>query len=203
MEGWTLPSPVLSNFVNPLSTWSDMSQVIPMERWPKGAVGDISYFTGSQRGPTHCPSPKDDPEFEKRHTKEAYEQSLRFMKENITTLFPDAVDPTSPPSFDFDLLVAPEGAPNGPERMKTQYWRSNCGPSERCTLPLPDTNQYRIKAGETGYKNLVITGDWIDNGFYIACFEGAVMGGILGARAVSGVRFPIVGEEARQVVTLG
>jgi hypothetical protein len=78
--------------------------------------------------------------------------------------------------------------------MQTQYWRSNCGPSDRCTLPLPDTNQYRIKAGETGYQNLVITGDWIDNGVYIACFEGAVMAGILAARAVSGASFPIVGE---------
>jgi uncharacterized protein with NAD-binding domain and iron-sulfur cluster len=197
--GWRLPSPLLTTFVNPLSTWSDMSQVIPTEGWPAGRVRDVSYFTGPQRGPTHCPSPADDPDFERRHNAEAYEHSLRFMKENITTLLPGAVDPRSPPSFDFDLLVAPEGAPRGPERLRTQYWRSNCGPSDRCTLPLPDTNQYRLKAGDTGYENLVVTGDWIDNGFYIACFEGAVMGGIHAARAVSGVRFPIVGEAFHRV----
>ena len=51
-----------------------------------------------------------------------------------------------------------------------------------------------MKPGETGYENLVITGDWIDNNLYMAFMEGAFQSGILSARAISGEQFPIIGE---------
>lgn len=99
-----------------------------------------------------------------------------------------------PPHFDWNLLVDPEER-QGEARLEAQYWRSNCDPAERCTVALPGATKYRMKADGTGYSNLFIAGDWMNNGLYVACMEGAVQGGILAARALSGVRFPLIGEE--------
>ena len=44
----------------------------------------------------------------------------------------------------------------------------------------------RIKANETGFDNLVITGDWIDNGFNAGCVEAAAMAGLQAGNAVLG-----------------
>jgi uncharacterized protein with NAD-binding domain and iron-sulfur cluster len=52
-----------------------------------------------------------------------------------------------------------------------------------------------MRADDSGYANLTIAGDWIDNGIHVACMEGAIMGGIYAARAVAGIAFPVIGEE--------
>ena len=203
--GWTYPGPLLSLFVEPYNTWADMSQVLPRENWPPSeAPKDVSYFCGAQVGPTD-PPPLDDRDFEPRMTDDAYNAMLKFMKGDsfnpksdpgvggLTTLLPKASEPGHPRIFNWSLLVDTKGG-SGEQRLQSQYWRSNCGPSERCTLSLPNTNQYRIKAGETGYDNLFITGDWTDNNLYLAFMEATFQAGILSARAVAGEKFPIIGE---------
>ncbi len=203
--GWKGPEPLLSLFVEPYNTWADMCQVLPFEDWPPGLdARDVSYFTGAQPGPTD-PPPPEDRDFETRMTAAAKNDFIGFLRGvdrnppgedgvgGLCTLMPNAMDPDNPPVIDWKLLVDPEHR-TGEARFDSQYWRSNCGPSERCTLSLPDTNQYRMRAGETGYENLVITGDWIDNDLYVAFMEGTFQSGIHAARAVSGERFPIIGE---------
>jgi len=194
--GWTAPPPLLSLFVQPLNTWADMSQTLWSEGWTeRHDAKSVHYFTGAQPDEMEAlpPDPKDDPEFEARRYAAAKALALEFLERNFTTLLPDAVDPDNPPCVDWDLLVDPLNA-EGVKRFDSQYWRSNCGPSERCTLALPDTNQHRIAPGDTGYANLTITGDWTDNGFYVACMEGTVMSGILAARAITGEDLDIIGE---------
>ena len=203
--GWKGPEPLLSLFVEPYNTWADMSQVLDKEDWPVGHVPrDVGYFTGSQPGPTDPPPPgKSD--FETDMKQDAFDDFVTFLRGDsrnpkrdpaiggLTTMLPRTVNPEDPPVFDWNQLVDTSNG-IGEDRLKSQYWRSNCGPSERCTLSLPGTNQYRIKPGEEGYDNLVITGDWIDNNLYMAFMEGAFQSGILSARAVSGENFPIIGE---------
>jgi len=193
--GWTGPSlPLLSLYVEPYNTWSDMSQVLDRETWPPSAVPlNVSYFTGAQPGPD-MPPPATDVDFPIRMKAKAYEGALAFLEHNLTTLMPKAVDPARPPDMDWKLLVDLESNQHGSARLVSQYWRSNCDPHERCTLALPGTAKFRIRANETGYSNLTIAGDWIDNGIHVACLEGAVMGGIYAARAVAGIEFPIIGE---------
>ena len=203
--GWKGPEPLLSLFVEPYNTWADMSQVLDKEDWPAGHVPrDVGYFTGAQPGPTD-PPPPGECDFEKDMKQDAFDSFVTFLKGTaknpkrdpaiggLTTMLPRTVNPLDPPVFDWNQLVD-TGNGIGEDRLKSQYWRSNCGPSERCTLALPNTNQYRMKAGETGYENLVITGDWIDNNLYMAFMEGAFQSGILSARAISGEQFPIIGE---------
>jgi uncharacterized protein with NAD-binding domain and iron-sulfur cluster len=45
--GWTEPPVTLSGFAKPFDTWSDMSNVIPAENWPKGSVRAAAYFCGA------------------------------------------------------------------------------------------------------------------------------------------------------------
>lgn len=203
--GWDTPQPLLSLFVEPFNTWADMSHLVPREDWPKGVtVGNISYFTGAQIGPTDPPPPSDT-EFQVRMDNEAHKDFVDFLEGRsknpardpgtggITTIWPDAAAPSDPERLDWSLLVDPKEH-TGIARLSTQYLRSNCDPAERCTLSLPGTNKYRIKADETGYDNLFVTGDWIDNNLYLAFMEASFQSGILSARAVSGISFPIIGE---------
>jgi hypothetical protein len=57
----------------------------------------------------------------------------------------------------------------------------NWEPQARCTLALPGQTRLRMAAGDTGYLNLVVTGDWIDNGIYVASRGAALLGGPPGA----------------------
>jgi uncharacterized protein with NAD-binding domain and iron-sulfur cluster len=203
--GWETPSPLLSLFVEPFNTWADMTQVLKRETWPEGyEPKNIGYYTGAQPGPTD-PAHPSDLTFQKKMDEAAYADFLAFMKgesENpdddpaiggITTLMPGAADPDNPKVIDWNRLIDPSEAV-GEARLASQYCHSNCGPSERCTLSLPGTNKHRMKAGETGYENLTITGDWMDNNLYLAFMEASFQSGILSARAVSGEKFPIIGE---------
>ncbi len=191
--GWNRPSPLLSLFVDPLNTWADMSQVLDRETWPPGyKPKGVSYFCGGQPGPTFCP-PVSDKDFPNRYTEKARLQFASFLYEHMSTLLPGTVNPLEPPHLDWNVLVDPDGH-NGRDRFDAQYFRSNCEPHERCTLSLPDTNQHRLDAGDTDFSNLIVTGDWIKNGLYAACMEGAIVSGVLAARAVSGEPFPIIAE---------
>lgn len=194
--GWDRPSPLLSLYVEPLNTWADMSQVIPVEDWPSELEpGNIGYYTGAQKGPELAPDPRDpaNANFEIEQYAEARRLALEYCENSVGTLLPGAVNPEEPPILDWNLLIDPHNG-SGRARFDQQYWRSNCGPSERCTIALPGATEHRMKAGDTGYSNLCVTGDWTDNGFYVACMEGTIMSGIHGARAVTGVEFPIIGE---------
>lgn len=190
--GWQMPPPLLSLYVEPLNTWSDMSQVLPAEDWPAHLQPkSVHYFCGPQPGPDHAPDPKEDPDFEKHQYAAAKQLALQYVRHGLCGLLPKSVDSAGPPPrFNWNLLVDP-GNGIGEGRFDRQYWRSNCGPSERCTLALPGSTQYRMPAGDTGYANLAVTGDWIDNGIYAASMEGAFNAGILAARAISGWDFPI------------
>jgi len=186
--GWSTPAPLLSLYVYPMNTWADMSQVLPREEWsPGNEPRSVAYFCGPQAGPALAPPPfsEEGRAFERSMREDARRLSLALADRWLTGLWPLAVDPAASPALDWNLTVDPQHR-HGSARLEAQYYRSNCGPADRCTLALPGTNRYRIKAGETGFANLVITGDWIDNGIYAACMEGTVISGILAARAVTG-----------------
>lgn len=193
--GWPGPKPLLSDGPEPFDTWSDMSQTLRFEGWSASEAPpkDVSYFCGSQPGPFHCPPVEDDPDFVVRFQKSAEDAAFAWIDRHMLQILPGMEDAKNPGIVDWSRFHDPKGRV-GPARLRAQYIRSNADPSERCTLALPGTNKHRLAADGTGIENLTITGDWIDNGFYAACLEGAVMGGLLAARAISGVHYPILGE---------
>jgi hypothetical protein len=51
-----------------------------------------------------------------------------------------------------------------------------------------------LMAGDAGFDNLFLAGDWILNGLNFGCIESCVMGGLEASRAICGYPKYIVGE---------
>jgi uncharacterized protein with NAD-binding domain and iron-sulfur cluster len=72
------------------------------------------------------------------------------------------------------------------EHVVSRYERVNVEPTERYVQSLPGTGRWRLAADASGYENLVLAGDWIDNGHNAGCVEAAVLSGLEAANAVRG-----------------
>lgn len=189
--GWKLASPVLGSYVEPLDTWADMSHLLPAEDWPThGAPKQLAYFCGVMKDAAVIPPPSDAafPEAERSRT---LKQALDYLEEYVSYLWPDACQDEK---FDWNLCVDSQGR-TGRERFQAQYWRPNIDPSERYTLAVAGSTKYRLRADQSGLANLILTGDWVRNGFNSpGCIESSVISGRQAARAISGIQRPILGE---------
>src|SRR5262249_13663889 len=129
--------------------------------------------------------PFDDPAYRTVQHARVKTNAIRFLERDVSRLWPRAVDDQG--RFRWDLLCSPNGhAGTGPERFASQYWTANVNPSDRYTLSLPGSSQYRISPLDRSYDNLTIAGDWTECGFNAGCVEAAVMSGKLAAHAISG-----------------
>ena len=181
--GWSGPAGVtVSGFVKPFDTWASMPHLLPAEDWPEAAQPrTIAYFCsvlGTPDGPGDTPGPEGE-------TRAVRARAQTFLEREVATLWPAAVEGGG---FRWSLLcdgTSPStGGPEGPERLDTQYWRANTDPSDRYVQSLPGTDRYRLAPGRTGFSNLVVAGDWTDNGLNAGCVEGATRSGRLAAEAV-------------------
>lgn len=194
--GWKGPSPVVDAYEDPMNTWADMSQLIVRETWPEGSVGNVAYFCGPFEDSTEpSPPPAPNPEFPRRALAEVTESSIRWTEDNARSLWPNAVPTGKTTGFDWSLLATKDESLRGVARARAQYHRVNVEPSERYVLSLAGSAQYRLRADRSGVENLVLAGDWTDNGFLNAgCVEAATMSGLQAARAIDGIARAIVGE---------
>jgi uncharacterized protein with NAD-binding domain and iron-sulfur cluster len=168
--GWKGDSPVLDAYAEPLNTWADMSHLLPREGWPSGnGPRTIAYFCGALPAGEPDPRNRETPEQAQKVLHEAVRQGLVAR---IRGLWPGACRADG--SLDESLVV-------------DRFERVNVDPSERYVMSVAGSTRFRIKANETGFANLVVTGDWIDNGFNAGCVEASVMAGIQAANAVRGV----------------
>ena len=101
--------------------------------------------------------------------------------------------PGSPRELNWYWLVDPQNR-RGEERLEAQYIRAVTSPSERYNLVTPGSSKARLRAGESGYGNLFLTGDWILTPLSAGCVEAAVMAGLQTAEAVLGVPTLIQGD---------
>jgi uncharacterized protein with NAD-binding domain and iron-sulfur cluster len=60
-------------------------------------------------------------------------------------------------------------------------------------LSVPGSSKYRLRAGESGFSNLYLAGDWVRTSLNAGCVEAAVMAGMDAAAALSGDPIHIVG----------
>jgi uncharacterized protein with NAD-binding domain and iron-sulfur cluster len=177
--GWSGPSGVtVSGFVTPFDTWASMSHLVPVEDWPEThRPKTIAYFCSVLRPP----EPRDGAPDVEHETEAVRERARTFLDRDVATLWPAAVED----GFRWSLLCdGASGTTNGPERLDSQYWRANIDPSDLYVQSLPGTDQYRLQPGCTGFRNLVVAGDWTDNGLNAGCVEGATRSGQLAAEAV-------------------
>lgn len=181
--GWTRPQVNLSGFVEPFDTWADMRHLIPEESWPD-PIGAIAYFCSVL--PDLLDDPADVDEAHHRAQLEAVrDNALRFLDRDVGHLWPGALKRDG--SFDWELLASGNGkGPRGSGRLDTQFWVANVNPTDRYTLSLPGSIEYRLSPLDLHFDNLTIAGDWTATGLDSGCIESAVMSGKLAAHALSG-----------------
>jgi uncharacterized protein with NAD-binding domain and iron-sulfur cluster len=181
-------APIMTAFVNPLDTYADMTHLRDRELWQgRPKPEHLAYFCGALSDDDGGKSPAD----------RAYEYAADMLAPSrgrapMRWLWPAAFGKTG---FDWERLCA-DPAKKGQDRLGEQYWTANVDRWARYVLALPGTSCHRLRANGSGYDNLALAGDWIDNGLYFGCIEGTVIAGKQAARAVGATvqEVPIVGE---------
>jgi len=183
-----LPGPpaIIGSYVEPWSSITDFSHLLSREAWPQSAnVGFLTYSCGAMLDT--APS--------EQIAADAYvfKKMKSFLESDIQPIWPGACSLENPPEIEWSLLWAPDGV-CGSDRLKSQYWRANVDTTELFILTVAGSVQYRLKSGESGFSNLVLAGDWTNNGFNIGSIESTALSGLQAARAISGFPKNIVGE---------
>jgi uncharacterized protein with NAD-binding domain and iron-sulfur cluster len=190
--GWKLESPVLDAFASPFDTWADMSHLLPREAWPEGAAPqNVAYLCSSMEDDVPPPD-RDGGDWAAQQKARVRANAVTWMNESAAALWP-AVRTRGRGGFDWSMLHDTSRS-EGEGRLDAQYYQATFCPSERYVLAVPGSLRYRLRAEESGFANLVLAGDWIRTGMNIGCAEGAVMGGMMASRAISGKPEKIVGE---------
>ena len=159
-----------SCYVDNLNTFSDMTFLLARETWPVGGPRYIGYFCGQFPDADVIP-PFTDTSFPEQQMARMQSESTAWIEANLSTIWT---------KFDWSQVYS-------------QYLRVNIDPSERYVLSLPGTSKFRLRAGETGFRNLFFAGDWVRTSINAGCVEAAVMAGMDAAAALSGTAIPIVG----------
>ena len=192
--------PVFGGFAQPHNTCADMSHLIPRENWPKDNEPEaIYYFCGPLVDPPNTP-PFTDANFPDEAEAAVKVRAAQWLRTNGQFLFPNAVASGSytggfPDTWDFGVLYQDgKTAKRQSQVFDGQFWRANIDPSERYVLSVKGSTKHRIKAGDTGYANLVCAGDWTYTGLNYGCVEAATMSGMDASRAICGFPQIIFGE---------
>lgn len=206
--GWEVPvidgdpqRAVCDAYADPLNSFADNSHLIPMEQWNLPLVPKtLLYFCGvlSDEYPAGTYPPAGDTAFPARQDERVRQQSIAWLQAETAAILPGAC--SSGPGLDWDRLVDPLGRA-GAARFDAQFWRANIDPNERYVLSVAGSTEYRLKAGDSQFGNLVLAGDWVDTGFSVGCVEAATMGGLQAARAIIGHAQPVFGEHTMETST--
>ena len=181
--GWTHPDVTITGYVKPFDTWSSMTHLIPLEDWPSiGAPQTLGYFCNTM--PTDEPPPSDDVDYPKREHQRVRQHALEFLDQYVKHYWPGS-EIEEGGGFNWDLLAG-GGDGQGADRLDSQFWTANVDPSERYVQSLPGTDKVRMRTHESGYRNLLLAGDWINTGLNAGCIEAAVMSGFQAANATLG-----------------
>lgn len=188
--GWELPPVTLTSFVKPFDTWADMGHLVPVESWRSNPPRTVAYFCNVLADPAREPDDRDI-DYPDLRREEVRRNAIAFLDRDIQHLWPRAE--RSSGGFCWDFLVDPEAAGKAKRtatsaRFDTQFWTANVNPSDRYSLSLPGSLEYRISPLDNTYDNLTIAGDWTDCSLNLGCVEAAVMSGRLAAHAIS--RYP-------------
>lgn len=168
--GWTDPAMIGGFDKANLNSWADISEVLGTEEWPASS-GVVAEQIAC--GPMPCPPyppPKSDT---------AYPQQAKAL-----------VDASAKAYLDGDVATfwSKKFGEKGPAAgvLASTYNRANIDPSERYTLSVADSARSRLRTDGSGYVNLYLTGDWIQNGQNLGSFEATTVSGMLASRAISG-----------------
>ncbi len=179
--GWRHPGTTVSAYEQPFHTWASMPQLIDVECWPAtDRPGSIAYFCGALKASW----PPDGPAraYLARNVARVRASAVELVEQRLTHLLPGTA---SEGSFRWELLCGRNGH-SGRSAIDTQLYLANVDPSDRYVQCAPGSDAYRLRPDESGYDNLVLAGDWTDNGLNAGCIEAATISGLQAANAVLG-----------------
>jgi uncharacterized protein with NAD-binding domain and iron-sulfur cluster len=188
--GAPIPPRIVSAYADNLNTWSDMSFLLAREAWAAPGPLFIAYFCGQFPDAAVIP-PYDDHTFPATQIARLRADAVAWLNANALGIWSNSGTPKGAPhdpstgGFDWSMLYDSSNA-EGEARLASQYLRVNIDPSERYVLSSPGTSKYRLRAGESGFRNLFFTGDWVHTSINAGCVEAAVMAGMDAAAALSG-----------------
>jgi uncharacterized protein with NAD-binding domain and iron-sulfur cluster len=188
---------LVDGYTDPLNTWMDQSVILNTETWTpannaSGTVpGFLAYFCGPAEDDPDEPPPNDKayPENQRLKAKATAES---FFKTEIKPLWPKVVDTSG--ALDWSKVFDPANR-TGAARSDGQYYRVNIDPTERYVLSVAGSTKYRLRADQSGFRNLFLAGDWTLNGLNCGCVESAALSGTQTSRAISGIPAEIPGEK--------
>jgi uncharacterized protein with NAD-binding domain and iron-sulfur cluster len=158
-------------------TYSNMSQLLPREAWSAGlAPADVVYLCGVLKHAGIVTQADADARVR--------ENALGFLEHEAMALWPRGCT-NAGGSLGWDELAADPGV-KGEARLDAQFLRANFQPTERYVLTRAGSVKYRLGAGESGFANLKLAGDWTRNGIDGGSVEAAITSGMQAARAISG-----------------
>jgi uncharacterized protein with NAD-binding domain and iron-sulfur cluster len=179
--GWSEPGATVSAYEQPFHTWASMPQLIEAERWPvTDRPGSIAYFCGALQASWPPDAPAHAYVAEQRAHVRA--NAVELVERKLAHLLPGT---SARGAFRWDLLCGRDGH-TGSSAIDTQLCLANVDPSDRYVQCAPGSDAYRLRADESGYDNLVLAGDWTDNGLNAGCIEAATISGLRAANAVLG-----------------
>jgi len=179
--GWREPGATVSAYEPPFHTWASMPQLIDVERWPAtDRPGSIAYFCGALQAswPPDAPARA----YVAEHRAHVRANAVELAERRLAHLLPGT---SARGAFRWDLLCGRDGH-TGRSAIDTQLCLANIDPSDRYVQCSPGSDAYRLRADESGYDNLVLAGDWTDNGLNAGCIEAATLSGLQAANAVLG-----------------
>ena len=185
-ERWGMSSKTPPNLVvyqNPFYSYLDSSHILEYEEWEKERPKSVAFFTGTLEDSQNIPT-YDDSDFPSRERARVQTIAEHWLSHNMGLLWPDASTKENPSGFDFDHLVGNSESTDSQDKFADQLFSININPSDRYTRSVPNTDQYRLKTDESGFRNLFLAGDWINYGMNIGYMEGAIVSGFQAASAL-------------------
>ncbi|ORV35465.1 amine oxidase [Mycobacterium conspicuum] len=180
--GWNLPGVTTSGYVAPFDTWASMPQTLWAEQWPDDDHPlTVAYFCGALNVPGQGDN-ADPKAYVASCREKVFAEAVTYLDTHVGLYLPGAV---TEQGFAWHLLVGANGH-RGASALATQYVSVNIDPSDRYVQSVPGSDKHRLRSDESGYDNLVLAGDWTDNGFNAGCIEAAVMSGLQAANALLG-----------------
>jgi hypothetical protein len=182
--GWRRPGAVVGGLPLPFDTWADLSHLLDArETWPASAPArSLAYLCGALED-DEPPPPRGASAYTARQRARVRAGAQTWIEQHFALSWPGARRPDAPTRFDWDVLVDRDGR-SGPARLDAQYWRATVNPSERYVLCVPGSVQHRLRAGESGFANLVLAGDFTRTAYSAGCAEAAVLSGLDAAGAL-------------------
>ena len=168
--GWSDPAMIGGFDKSNLNSWADISEVLATEEWPASS-GVVAEQIAC--GPMPCPvypPPKSETGYPAAAQAQIDALAQTYLDDDVAVFWPKRFG---------------NGGPQ-PGTLASTYNRANIDPGERYTLSVAGSSRARMRTCDSGYGNLTLTGDWIQNSQNLGSFEATTVSGMLASRSISG-----------------